>query len=650
MLFKTFFIVSLVVGVGLGLMLPMQNRLSDRIVVEARVSAAARPADTVSEAGPGSAEIPIEPGNPTIQNALGPDFQRPPRPTISFQNFRGNRPPGIRRQLRTQRIYFTPSPPAYSCGLDPSDQPSSQPAILENYPLLTYRTLKPASSNEIVDLCACGYAENTSLSVSLLNPHGDVITHISASVERSLPVPRNDLTNYCYASRQFRAFDFGPEAVFGDYTIAISGGNTILTHTFELKRLETPLLYYSGQSGGYVLAGFGPFEKVQILAYEPVGYQYSGEEWSFTGEGQLELDQDGVGLLVDIEPDIEFFVLGQSGIVERDRTQHGGRTIFYELPVDDDNPADARAYYYLGLDAYTVDDEIANYTKALELDPTYYPAYFQLGELYNREGNQEAAIENYSQAIAIAPNYAVARYKRAELYQARGDYDAALADYSQIIELAPDSLIYYERAYYERGEVYRQQQNIVRAVADFERYLEIETEQSVGQNAEKTLAELRAKLPPCDEAVLNGDMESDEGWIVDLGALPAQYVKNPHSGEQSLWVGLPSGKRAWRPLWSSARQRIDLPAGRPAALSFWYLLEADAAPGRDLQIVALLDQRGRVVELLKIARENTSWQQFDRADLSTYTGQTIYLYFGVINDGFGGAARMLVDEVSVCVE
>ena len=83
----------------------------------------------------------------------------------------------------------------------------------------------------------------------------------------------------------------------------------------------------------------------------------------------------------------------------------------------------------------------------------------------------------------------------------------------------------------------------------------------------------------------------------------------------------------------------------------WYRAETGAFPDRDLQIVALLDQAGRVLEMLQIGLENSqAWQEAEQFDLSTYAGQTVYIYFGVFNDGFGGATRLLIDDVSVCAE
>jgi len=143
---------------------------------------------------------------------------------------------------------------------------------------------------------------------------------------------------------------------------------------------------------------------------------------------------------------------------------------------------------------------------------------------------------------------------------------------------------------------------------------------------------------------VNGDMESDGGWQLS----GARYVTRPLSGARSLFVGLESGQRPGRTVWTSARQQVTLPADRPVTLSLWYLAEADGNPGNDGQYIAILDAEGAVAKVLLATLENRSEWRLFQADLSAFAGQTVYIYIGVKNDGQGGATRMWVDNVLLC--
>jgi tetratricopeptide (TPR) repeat protein len=59
-----------------------------------------------------------------------------------------------------------------------------------------------------------------------------------------------------------------------------------------------------------------------------------------------------------------------------------------------------------------------HFRRAVEIKPTYLPAWESLGDLYADELNQpHKAIEAYERAIAIAPQRDAARVKRDRLIQ-----------------------------------------------------------------------------------------------------------------------------------------------------------------------------------------------------------------------------------------
>jgi tetratricopeptide (TPR) repeat protein len=81
------------------------------------------------------------------------------------------------------------------------------------------------------------------------------------------------------------------------------------------------------------------------------------------------------------------------------------------------------------------DEALADYTKAIELDPTDGELYLIRGVAYSLKGFQDEAIRDYSIAIAIDPGNSDAYFNRAQAYEAKNMNDKALEDYKAAARL-----------------------------------------------------------------------------------------------------------------------------------------------------------------------------------------------------------------------
>jgi tetratricopeptide (TPR) repeat protein len=79
------------------------------------------------------------------------------------------------------------------------------------------------------------------------------------------------------------------------------------------------------------------------------------------------------------------------------------------------------------------------YRKAVEVDPEYALAHFNLGNLYDERGNRPAALNHYIAAIRIHPRYADAHYNIALLYQAMGQPLKAVRHWKAYLTMDPAS-------------------------------------------------------------------------------------------------------------------------------------------------------------------------------------------------------------------
>ncbi|MCM8784240.1 MAG: tetratricopeptide repeat protein [Candidatus Omnitrophica bacterium] len=149
-------------------------------------------------------------------------------------------------------------------------------------------------------------------------------------------------------------------------------------------------------------------------------------------------------------------------------------------------------------------EEIANYTRAIELNPDYYIAYYDRGVILEELGlHQEAvldfnkaielnpyfaeaycgrgvskkelglykeAISDFNKAIELSPRLASAYSNRGSAYFKLGLYDEAISDLNKAIELEPDNAL----AYCNRGSVFEELGFILAAVSDYTKAIEIQ--------------------------------------------------------------------------------------------------------------------------------------------------------------------------------
>ncbi len=135
------------------------------------------------------------------------------------------------------------------------------------------------------------------------------------------------------------------------------------------------------------------------------------------------------------------------------------------------------AYFLRGIVRDQLQDHpgaLADYNRAITLNPKYAEAYNNLGALQeNHFQNYPQALQEYSRAIEVKPNYAEAYNNRGALKTERfKDYPGALADYDRAIALNPN----YHETFYNRG-VLRQKylQDNPGALADYDQAIALNT-------------------------------------------------------------------------------------------------------------------------------------------------------------------------------
>jgi tetratricopeptide (TPR) repeat protein len=87
-----------------------------------------------------------------------------------------------------------------------------------------------------------------------------------------------------------------------------------------------------------------------------------------------------------------------------------------------------------------VNGAIADYTKAIELDPNSADAYHNRGMMRHKKQDADNAIADYSKAIELNPQFTDAYLNRGLLRRNKRELDSAILDFTKVIELNPTSV------------------------------------------------------------------------------------------------------------------------------------------------------------------------------------------------------------------
>jgi subtilisin family serine protease len=153
-------------------------------------------------------------------------------------------------------------------------------------------------------------------------------------------------------------------------------------------------------------------------------------------------------------------------------------------------------------------------------------------------------------------------------------------------------------------------------------------------------------LPP-GQLLTNGGFETDETWVFGDTPIRGGYDTSVVlSGNRSARLGATSGYNAYS--FSSVWQKVTIPAeaNRVVLETNTYPLTEDTC-GIDLQYIAILNANFRMTMPLSVGLSNSRTWEHNTFDVTDMRGQTIFVYFSVLNRGCSGLTAMYVDDVSL---
>jgi tetratricopeptide (TPR) repeat protein len=162
---------------------------------------------------------------------------------------------------------------------------------------------------------------------------------------------------------------------------------------------------------------------------------------------------------------------------------------------------EAEHWFEKGLDleqtGAPVEEVIAAYQKAAEIDPTSAGALVNLGTVYFNARDWRQAEAYYRKAVDVDPDYALAHFNLGNLYDERGDRSGALNHYLAAIRIHPR----YADAHYNIALLYQSMGQPLKAVRHWKAYLSMDPGSAWAAIARRELAKIK------DAAILRGPQQ-----------------------------------------------------------------------------------------------------------------------------------------------
>jgi Tfp pilus assembly protein PilF len=138
---------------------------------------------------------------------------------------------------------------------------------------------------------------------------------------------------------------------------------------------------------------------------------------------------------------------------------------------------DATTYHTLGFsyfDKGEYDMAIADFSKAINLDPEFLLAYYNRGVAYFDKGDFDQAINDFSRAMELGLKGKGSYHIRGVAYGKKGQYDMAVADFTKALELDPKDATVYNN----RGIMFLLKGQYKQTVADLTKAIELDSKNS----------------------------------------------------------------------------------------------------------------------------------------------------------------------------
>lgn len=155
------------------------------------------------------------------------------------------------------------------------------------------------------------------------------------------------------------------------------------------------------------------------------------------------------------------------------------------------NPLSVRAHMSKGQLSYygsgDIQNAMASYSRAIEVDSSYYKPYLLRADLLAQQGRYEEALRDYTRALELYPGDALTHFTVGIISYQRGEYELGMEHFSSAIRL-DSSMV---DAYYGRGLCAMESGDSEQAIEDMEAVLALSSDPAKRNVARQQLELLR---------------------------------------------------------------------------------------------------------------------------------------------------------------
>lgn len=200
---------------------------------------------------------------------------------------------------------------------------------------------------------------------------------------------------------------------------------------------------------------------------------------------------------VELKPQVAEFYRRLGKILEQICLPEQAAICFYKALNLEPRKTTAEQCLILGntlLGQEKVDEAIACYRHAIELNPKLSPAYHNIGEILSRKQEWQEAINAYRHSIQVKPDNAGSYYGLAKALFVQESWEEAVVSYRQAIQFNPNSA----EVYHQLGDALTKLQKWEEAVSVYRRAIELNPDNFWSYN---NLGDTLIKLKRWEEAI-----------------------------------------------------------------------------------------------------------------------------------------------------
>ena len=131
-------------------------------------------------------------------------------------------------------------------------------------------------------------------------------------------------------------------------------------------------------------------------------------------------------------------------------------------------------------------EALTEFNRARKLGCKLADVYCDIAYIHSRLGETEKAIKTYDEVLKIDPLFYRAHFELGEIYMNKESWDQASTEFYKVVQLRPD----YALAYYDLGLVYSKKGFKEKAIEEFKSFLEYSKDESLKEQVKGWIIEL----------------------------------------------------------------------------------------------------------------------------------------------------------------